>query len=98
MAGELHEISQAIGRLEAGEAERARQVTELFRKMDDIKDTLAKIGPTLATVHAMKPEVDDWTRTKNRAMGAIAFLSCIAAVMGAVGSWLATNAGKFLKG
>lgn len=97
MAGELHEISQAIGRLEAGEAERARQVAELFRKMDDIKDTMAKIGPTLAAVHAMKPEVDDWVRTKNRALGAIAFLSCIAAVMGAVGDWLANNLGKLLR-
>lgn len=97
MNGELHQISQAIGRLEAGEAERARQVTELFRKMDDIKDTLAKIGPTLATVHAMKPEVEDWTRTKNRALGAIAFLSCIAAVMGAIGSWLSAHAGKFIR-
>jgi hypothetical protein len=46
------------------------------------------------TVKALKPEVDDWTRTKNKALGAIAFLSCIAAVMGAVGSW----AGSILKG
>ena len=97
MNGDLHQISQAIGRLEAGEAERASQVRELFRKMDDIKDTLAAIGPTLATVHAMKPEVEDWTRTKNRAMGAIAFLSCIAAVMGAVGDWAATHLAKFLR-
>lgn len=97
MAGELHEISQAIGRLEAGEDERKRQISALFRKIDDLGEKVSEIKPLVETVKAIKPEVEDWTRTKNRAMGAIAFLSCVAALMGAVGSWLYAHAGKFLR-
>jgi hypothetical protein len=93
MTGELHEISLAIGRLEAGEAERIRQVSALFRKLDELKEDVAEIKPVVATVNALKPEVEDWTRTKNRAMGAIALLSCIAMVMGWAGQWLAKKLG-----
>lgn len=97
MAGELHEISQAIGRLEANEEERLRQISALFRKLDEVRDQVADLKPIVEVVKEMKPSVEDWNRTKNRAMGAIAFLSCIAAVMGAVGSWFVNNAGKILR-
>jgi len=94
MAGELHEISQAIGRVEAVGQDLQRQSATLFRKVEEMQRQLAEFAPVAETVKALKPEVDDWTRTKNKALGAIAFLSCIAAVMGAVGSW----AGSILKG
>lgn len=97
MAGELHEISQAIGRLEANEEERTRQISALFRKIDDLGEKVAEIKPIVETVKEMKPSVEDWNRTKNRAMGAIAFLSCIAAVMGAVGSWFVDHLGKIIR-
>jgi uncharacterized protein YlxW (UPF0749 family) len=97
MDGQLHEISQAIGRLEAGEDERKRQTSALFRKLDELRDDMAELKPLAETVKALKPEVDDWVRTKNRALGAIALLSCIAALMGAVGNWIAQYLGKLLK-
>lgn len=97
MAGELHEISQAIGRLEAAAQETQRQNSTLFRKVEELQRQVGELAPVVDTVKAMKPEVDDWTRTRNKALGAVAFLSCIAAVMGAVGNWLSALAKEMMK-
>lgn len=97
MAGELHAISQAIGQLQATAEESQRQTATLFAKVEEVQRQVAGLGSVVETVKAMKPEVEDWTRTKNKALGAIAFLSCVAAVMGAVGDWLAAVARGLLK-
>lgn len=94
MSGQLHEISQAIGRLEAAAEEHQRQNLTLFRKLDELHNQVADLAPVVETVKAIKPEVEDWTRTKNKALGVLAVLS---AVMGAAGSWIVEHLGRLIK-
>ena len=83
-ASELHEISQAIGGLQADNNETVRQRKAMFSKLDDIHDCMHEIKGAVAIVSSahialraevdtkIKPTLEDYERQKNRAIGVAA--------------------------
>ncbi len=92
--GDLHEISLAIGNLqaEATSSREGRQV--LHAKLDKINAGIAELNVQLANMNGsigqlqqemaeVKPEVSTWRALRNRAIGGMLALSLIMATGGA---------------
>lgn len=73
MSGELNQISQAIGALQASETEASRQRSAMWRELRAINEKLPELGQLAADVAEMKPAVEDWKMTKQRGLG---YLAC----------------------
>jgi hypothetical protein len=98
--GELHEISRAIGGLEAkaealalqaidgaeARAEILGQLVELHRKLDALG----------TAVEDMRPAVDDWRRARERALGGAVALVGVAGAIGACADRLIGWLGRHL--
>ena len=97
MAGEMHELSLAIGELRA-------DVRTLTSAVHDVRDTLTEIRPAVARleerIDAVEPHVDDYRIQRERRIGEdrtrSRYLKLLWAAIGASISGLATLAGKLM--
>lgn len=100
-AGDLQEISVAIGRLQAQveSASASRQVT--YSKIEDIAKSVSRMEMQLVSglneiaalkvdVAAIKPEVELWRGLRNRAMGGMTAAGLLLAGSGAA-AWEAIS-------
>lgn len=103
MAGDLDQISEAIGALRAMHTsmldtqrdrweETRRQHQDLRAEIIGLNAKLAPIAALAKDVAEMKPAVRDWQMTKQRAVGIVAVLSLIFTGIGFLielgGSWI----------
>lgn len=95
MSGELHTISEAIGELRA-EARSARESRKVvFEKLNELSALVHEMKALRVEVADMKPHVDDWRRTRNRAIGALIGVTLLGAGTGAA-AWQGLS--KLLRG
>ena len=85
MAGELHQISEAIGELRARFEDAGRWRDRTSAKLDEIRDNIAATVPRVSAlerrVDEMEPEIDSWRQAKYRAAGAIGIVSVASATI-----------------
>lgn len=86
MTGELHEISMAIGRLEAQNQEALIQRREIWTQLNDINHKVSKIEHLEIRVTRMDGELGGLTDLRKKAAGAMIILAGIASMLGAVGA------------
>lgn len=86
MSGELHEISLAIGRLEAQNQEALTQRREIWVQLNDINRKVSTIEPLEKKFQKMETELLTWTDARSKAAGAFIVLSVMAGALGFVGA------------
>lgn len=84
--GDLHQISVAIGALQAKAEESGRDVEAIFQQIREINQKLAPLPALVADVAALKPKVEAHERLKNRGLGFLFGISGTSSI-GAVGLW-----------
>ena len=57
MSGELHQISAAIGGLQAQSQEQQHQLTRIFSKLDEIAKSISVVPTLITTVEEIEPIV-----------------------------------------
>ena len=68
-AGELNQISQAIGGLQESARAVQRSHDAMWLELKQMRSELLQIFALKKDVDDMKPHVDDWRRTKQRGVG-----------------------------
>lgn len=88
MPTELHDISVAIGKLQAEieNARRSREVTH--RQLEALSRQMEELGALARDVAMMKPEVQHYADARRRVAGAVTVLTLFAGGIGALMSEL----------
>lgn len=90
MAGELNQISLAIGALQADGEQARRHRDAIWKKLEGIEEKLGPLAVLANDVALMKPAVDDWRMTKQRALGILALLSLLFTLLGFMAQFVIT--------
>lgn len=83
MTGALHEVSAAIGRLEAANEEALRQRERLWLELHAINAKLQCLPLLAERVKRMEPQVEAFARLRQRSLGAAAVVGVAAGALGA---------------
>ncbi len=94
MSGELNQISQAIGALQADANAAQRHREAVWQELRTISEKLTVVPQLVADVTAMKPAVEDWKATKQRGLG---YLACAGLAGSAITAALGYATGALLK-
>lgn len=88
MSGELHEMSAAIGRLQASIEEERGQRRDLWEKLDEINGKLTCLPPLVEKVRKIEPTVAGLARVRERQIGAAAAVAALISAFGWLAGWL----------
>lgn len=98
VSGELHSISEAIGELRA-EARSAREARKIvYEKLEELSALAHEIKALRVEVADLKPHVDDWRKTRNRAVGALLGVTMLGVGSGAAASPLLVKLANLFRG
>ena len=91
--GELHQISQAIGALQAKTDEGGRQHQETNEKLDELMAMIAPLKDLPQRVLSVEIKMERMAMTKARATGFIAGVSAVGGIAGSVLTWVLAKFG-----
>lgn len=83
MSGQLHEISAAIGSLQAQVHEHQRQSDLIFTGLKELRDLLAPVAVMKSTLEEIEPLVRALETDRNERNGRVGLISATVGILGA---------------